>query len=192
MPASANPHDDIEEILLDEGVIDARVRELAAAIHADHHSEDPIVFVSVLKGSLVFAADLMRAMPRNVEIDLMEVSSYGGGNTESSGTVRILKDLSGSIEGRDVVIVEDIIDTGITLSYLTRVLGERRPRSLKIVTLLSKPARRVVDIPVQWIGFEIPDRFVVGYGLDFDEQYRNLRYVGVLKRERYAGPATGA
>ena len=116
----------------------------------------------------------------------MEVSSYGGGNTESSGTVRILKDLSGTIEGRDVLIVEDIIDTGLTLNYLTGYLGGKNPRSIRIVTLLNKPARRLVDLKVDWTGFEIPDKFVVGYGLDFGEKYRNLRYVGVLKRELYA------
>jgi hypoxanthine phosphoribosyltransferase len=128
----------------------------------------------------------MRAIPRNVSIDVMEVSSYGGGNTESSGTVRILKDLSGTIEGRDVLIVEDIIDTGLTLNYLTGYLGGKNPRSIRIVTLLNKPARRLVDLKVDWTGFEIPDKFVVGYGLDFGEKYRNLRYVGVLKRELYA------
>ena len=128
----------------------------------------------------------MGSIPRNVSIDVMEVSSYGGGNTESSGTVRILKDLSGTIEGRDVLIVEDIIDTGLTLNYLTGYLGGKSPRSIRIVTLLNKPARRLVDLKVDWTGFEIPDKFVVGYGLDFGEKYRNLRYVGVLKRELYA------
>jgi hypoxanthine phosphoribosyltransferase len=186
MAASANPHDDIDEILLSEEQIDARVRELGAAIDAAYPAGEPIVLVSILKGSLVFVSDLMRSIPRNVEIDLMEVSSYGGGNTESSGTVRILKDLSGSIEGRNVVIVEDIIDTGLTLNYLANYLVGRNPASVKIATLLNKPARRVVDIPVAWTGFEIPDKFVVGYGLDFGEHYRNLRYVGVLKRELYA------
>jgi hypoxanthine phosphoribosyltransferase len=122
----------------------------------------------------------------------MEVSSYGGGSTESSGTVRILKDLSGTIEGRDVLIVEDIIDTGLTLNYLTGYLGGKSPRSIRIVTLLNKPARRLVDLRVDWTGFEIPDKFVVGYGLDFGEKYRNLRYVGVLKRELYASIVGGA
>ena len=192
MAASANPHDDIDEILLSEEQIAARVRELGAAIDAAYPAGEPLVLVSVLKGAMVFVSDLMRAIPRNVEIDLMEVSSYGGGNTESSGTVRILKDLSGSIEGRHVVIVEDIIDTGLTLSYLSGYLAGRNPASVKIVTLLDKPARRVVDIPVAWTGFEIPDRFVVGYGLDYGEHYRNLRYVGVLKRERYAAVLDGA
>jgi len=183
---SANPHDDIAEILIDEAAIKARVEELGAEIGAAYSGSDSIVLISVLKGALVFVADLMRAIPRNVSIDVMEVSSYGGGNTESSGTVRILKDLSGTIEGRDVLIVEDIIDTGLTLNYLTGYLGGKSPRSIRIVTLLNKPARRLVDMKVDWTGFEIPDKFVVGYGLDFGEKYRNLRYVGVLKRELYA------
>jgi hypoxanthine phosphoribosyltransferase len=183
---SANPHDDIAEILIDEAAIKARVEELGAEIGAAYTGSDSIVLISVLKGALVFVADLMRAIPRNVSIDVMEVSSYGGGNTESSGTVRILKDLSGTIEGRDVLIVEDIIDTGLTLNYLTGYLGGKSPRSIRIVTLLNKPARRLVDLKVDWTGFEIPDKFVVGYGLDFGEKYRNLRYVGVLKRELYA------
>jgi len=183
---SNNPHDDIEEVLIDDAAIQARVRDLGAEIASAYGGEEPLVLVSVLKGSLIFVADLMRAIPINVVIDLMEVSSYGGGNTESSGTVRILKDLSGTIEGRDVVIVEDIIDTGLTLNYLMGYLSGKSPRSIRIVTLLNKPARRLVDLKVDWIGFEIPDKFVVGYGLDFRETYRNLRYVGVLKRELYA------
>ena len=183
---SSNPHDDIDEVLIDEAAIQARVKELGAEIASAYGGGEPLVLVSVLKGSLVFVADLMRAIPSNVVIDLMEVSSYGGGNTESSGTVRILKDLSGTIEGRDVLIVEDIIDTGLTLNYLMGFLSGKSPRSIRIVTLLNKPARRLVDLKVDWTGFEIPDKFVVGYGLDFGETYRNLRYVGVLKRELYA------
>jgi len=183
---SDNPHEDIAEILIDEAAIRARVAELGAEIGAAYTGSDSIVLISVLKGALVFVADLMREIPRNVAIDVMEVSSYGGGNTESSGTVRILKDLSGTIEGRDVLIVEDIIDTGLTLNYLTGYLGGKSPRSIRIVTLLNKPARRLVDLKVDWTGFEIPDKFVVGYGLDFGEKYRNLSYVGVLKRELYA------
>ncbi|MEI6270784.1 MAG: hypoxanthine phosphoribosyltransferase [Chloroflexota bacterium] len=183
---SENPHEDIAEILINEAAIRARVAELGAEIGAAYTGSDSIVLISVLKGALVFVADLMREIPRNVAIDVMEVSSYGGGNTESSGTVRILKDLSGTIEGRDVLIVEDIIDTGLTLNYLTGYLGGKSPRSIRIVTLLNKPARRLVDLKVDWTGFEIPDKFVVGYGLDFGEKYRNLSYVGVLKRELYA------
>jgi hypoxanthine phosphoribosyltransferase len=186
MGASKNPHDDISEVLLNEETIAARVKSLGAEITAAYPGSDELVLVSVLKGSLVFVGDLMRAIDRNVRIDVMEVSSYGGGNTESSGTVRILKDLSGSIDGIDVLIVEDIIDTGLTLNYLTSYLAGKNPKSVRIVTLLDKPARRIADLPVDWTGFEIPDKFVVGYGLDFGEHYRNLRYVGVLKRELYA------
>ena len=185
------PHDDIAEILIDEASIRARVEELGAEIGAAYEGSDSLILISVLKGSLVFVADLMRAIPRNVAVDVMEVSSYGGGSTESSGTVRILKDLSGTIEGRDVLIVEDIIDTGLTLNYLTGYLGGKSPRSIRIVTLLNKPARRLVDLRVDWTGFEIPDKFVVGYGLDFGEQYRNLRYVGVLKPSMYAAAPEG-
>ena len=141
----------------------------------------------MLKGSLPFMADLMRAIDIPVRIDLMEVSSYGGTATESSGLVRILKDLSASIADEDVLIVEDIIDTGLTLNYLIRYLRGKNPASLRICTLLDKPARRLVEIPVDYIGFEIPDRFVVGYGLDYGEYYRNLRDVGVLKPEVYSG-----
>ncbi len=130
-------------------------------------------------------ADLMRAIPIPVRIDLMEVSSYGGTSTESSGLVRILKDLSATIEGEDVLIVEDIIDTGLTLNYLIRYLRGKNPQSLRICTLLDKPARRLVDIPVDYVGFTIPDQFVVGYGLDYGEYYRNLRFVGVLRPEVY-------
>ncbi|MGI9095824.1 MAG: hypoxanthine phosphoribosyltransferase [Candidatus Limnocylindrus sp.] len=186
MGASKNPHEDISEVLLNEETIAARVKSLGAEITAAYPGNDELVLVSVLKGSLIFVGDLMRAIDRNVRIDVMEVSSYGGGNTESSGTVRILKDLSGSIDGLDVLIVEDIIDTGLTLNYLTSYLAGKSPKSVRIVTLLDKPARRIADLPVDWTGFEIPDKFVVGYGLDFGEHYRNLRYVGVLKRELYA------
>ena len=186
MGASKNPHDDISEVLLNEETIAARVKALGAEITAAYPGNDELVLVSVLKGSHVFVGDLMRAIDRNVRIDVMEVSSYGGGNTESSGTVRILKDLSGSIDGLDVLIVEDIIDTGLTLNYLTSYLAGKNPKSVRIVTLLDKPARRIAELPVDWTGFEIPDKFVVGYGLDFGEHYRNLRYVGVLKRELYA------
>jgi hypoxanthine phosphoribosyltransferase len=178
---------DIGEILLTEEAIAAKVAELGATISADH-SDRGLTLVSVLKGSLPFMADLMRELTIPVRIDLMEVSSYGGATTESSGLVRILKDLSSSIEGEDVLIVEDIIDTGLTLNYLLRYLGGKRPASLRICTLLDKPARRLVEIPIDYVGFTIPDRFVVGYGLDFDENYRNLRFVGVLRPEVYGAP----
>ena len=141
--------------------------------------------ISVLKGSLVFLADLMRAMDLPSSIDLMEVSSYAG--TETSGQVRILKDLSKPIEGRDVIVVEDIIDTGLTLNYLLRYLAERHPASISIICLLDKPARRLAEIPIDYRGFTIPDRFVIGYGLDYEERYRNLPYIGVLRPSVYGG-----
>ncbi len=177
---------DIGEILLTEEEIADKVAELGARIGADY-ADRRLTLVSVLKGSLPFMADLMRAIPVPVRIDLMEVSSYGGTTTESSGLVRILKDLSATIEGEEVLIVEDIIDTGLTLNYLVRYLRGKNPRSLRICTLLDKPARRLVDIPVDYVGFTIPDQFVVGYGLDYGEYYRNLRFVGVLRPEVYTG-----
>jgi hypoxanthine phosphoribosyltransferase len=177
---------DIGEILLTEEQISAKVAELGARIGADY-GDRRLTLVSVLKGSLPFMADLMRAIPSPVRIDLMEVSSYGGTSTESSGLVRILKDLSATIAGEDVLIVEDIIDTGLTLNYLVRYLRGKNPATLRICTLLDKPARRLVDIPVDYVGFTIPDQFVVGYGLDYGEYYRNLRFVGVLKPEVYTG-----
>jgi hypoxanthine phosphoribosyltransferase len=190
---TADLKDDIGEILLSEDQIAAKVTELGARISADYAGR-PVTLVSVLKGSLPFMADLMRAIDLPLRIDLMEVSSYGGNATESSGLVRILKDLSASIEHEDVLIVEDIIDTGLTLNYLVRYLRGKNPASLRICTLLDKPARRLVEIPVDYIGFEIPDQFVVGYGLDYGEVYRNLRFVGVLKPEVYGagGPEADA
>ncbi len=176
---------DVASVLLSEGQIRARVAELGAQISADYAGRE-LTLVSVLKGSLPFMADLMRAITIPVSIDLMEVSSYGGAATESSGLVRILKDLSSSIEDQDVMIVEDIIDTGLTLNYLIRYLRGKNPRSLHICTLLDKPARRLVDIPIDYLGFTIPDQFVIGYGLDYAERYRNLPFIGVLKPEVYA------
>ncbi|HUF07653.1 MAG TPA: hypoxanthine phosphoribosyltransferase [Candidatus Binatia bacterium] len=178
-------HDDVEEVLLDSETVAARVAELGAELSADYAGRDPVL-VSVLKGALVFLADLMRTMDLPTSIDLMEVSSYGGA-TESSGQVRILKDLSKPIEGRDVIVVEDIIDTGLTLNYLLGYLADRQPASIKICCLLDKPARRLADIPIDYVGFTIPDRFVIGYGLDYDERYRNLPYIGVLKPSVYGG-----
>ncbi len=177
-------HDDVEEILLDSQTVATRVAELGAQLSADYAGRDPVL-VSVLKGALVFLADLMRAMDLPSSIDLMEVSSYAG--TETSGQVRILKDLSKPIEGRDVIVVEDIIDTGLTLNYLLGYLADRQPASIKICCLLDKPARRLADIPIDYIGFTIPDRFVIGYGLDYEERYRNLPYIGVLKPSVYGG-----
>ena len=183
---SANPHDDIAEILIDEAAIKTRVEELGAEIGAAYSGSDSIVLISVLKGALVFVADLMRAIPRNVSIDVMEVSSYGGGNTESSGTVRILKDLSGTIEGRDVLIVEDIIDSGLTLSWLIANLKARGAASVEIVALLRKPAAAKVEVDVMLVGFDIPNEFVVGYGLDYAERYRTLKGVAILAPKVYS------
>ena len=184
MTRTADLQGDIGDVLLTEEDIAAKVAELGRQIAADYGGRN-LTLVSVLKGSLPFMADLMRAIHLPLRIDLMEVSSYGGATTESSGLVRILKDLSSSIEGEDVLIVEDIIDTGLTLNYLVRYLRGKRPASLRICTLLDKPARRLVEIDVDYTGFTIPDQFVVGYGLDYGELYRNLRFVGVLKPEVY-------
>jgi hypoxanthine phosphoribosyltransferase len=176
---------DIGEVLLSEAEIAAKTAELGRRISEDYAGRN-LTLVSVLKGSLPFMADLMRQITLPLRIDLMEVSSYGGTQTESSGLVRIIKDLSASIADEDVLLVEDIIDTGLTLNYLVRYLRGKNPASLRICTLLDKPARRLVDIPVDYVGFEIPDQFVVGYGLDYSERYRNLRFVGVLRPEVYA------
>jgi hypoxanthine phosphoribosyltransferase len=175
---------DVAEVLLTEEQIEAKVAELGRQISADYAGRE-LTLVSVLKGSLPFMADLMRRITLPLRIDLMEVSSYGGTSTESSGLVRILKDLSAPIDGRDVLIVEDIIDTGLTLNYLIRYLKGKNPHSIKVCSLLNKPARRLVEIQLDYVGFEIPDAFVVGYGLDFGEVYRNLRFVGVLRPEAY-------
>jgi len=176
-------HADVEEILLTQDQIQARVAQLGAQLTADYAGRDPVL-ISVLKGSIVFLADLVRGVQLPLSIDIMEVSSYGAA-TESSGQVRILKDLSHPIEGRDVVVVEDIIDTGLTLNYLLRYLREKGPASLRICCLLDKPARRLTEIEIDYVGFTIPDRFVVGYGLDYGERYRNLPYVGVLRPSVY-------
>jgi hypoxanthine phosphoribosyltransferase len=181
----ADLNEDISEILVDEATIQARVRELGAAISEAYAGQD-LLLVSVLKGSIIFMADLVRAITIPHEIDFMAISSYGGGTT--SGAVRIMKDLNVNLEGRNVVVVEDIIDSGNTLNYLVRMLRERQPASLRIMTLLDKPERREVDIAVDWVGFSIPNEFVVGYGLDYDEVYRNLPYIGVLKPSVYTNP----
>ena len=189
MKAPVDLQSDVGEVLVSEEQIQAKVRELGARISVDYAGRQ-LTLVSVLKGSLPFMADLMRSITVPVRIDLMEVSSYGGSSTESSGLVRILKDLSASIADEDVLLVEDIIDTGLTLNYLVRYLRGKGPASLRICTLLDKPARRLVEIPVDYTGFTIEDRFVVGYGLDFGEFYRNLRYVGVLRPEVYTTQLT--
>jgi hypoxanthine phosphoribosyltransferase len=178
---------DVEEILLSSEQVQARVAELGAQLAADYVGRDPVL-VSVLKGSIIFLADLVRAMPIPLSIDLMEVSSYGA-STESSGQVRILKDLSTSIADREVIVVEDIIDTGLTLNYLLRYLHDKGPASIRICCLLDKPARRLAEIEIDYRGFTIADRFVIGYGLDYGERYRNLPYIGVLRPSVYTAPA---
>jgi hypoxanthine phosphoribosyltransferase len=176
-------HPDVAEILISAEALQARVQELGAEISEAYEGKEPLL-LSVLKGSILFMADLMRALTVPHAIDFMAVSSYGRA-TQSSGVVRILKDLDEPIEGKDVLIVEDIIDSGHTLEYLRGLLLARNPASLRIVTLLSKPARREVDVPIDWVGFEIPDRFVIGYGLDYAERYSDLPYIGVLKEHVY-------
>ena len=176
--------DDLDRILLTEEEIQNRVREMGREISRDYAGKNPL-FVGVLKGCFVFMADLMRSVEVPASVDFMVVSSYGKG-VKTSGAVAIIKDLSQDIEGRDVVIVEDILDTGVTLSYLTRYLQNRQPASLTIATLPDKPERRRADVDARYVGFTVPDYFVVGYGLDYAEKYRNLPYIGILKTSVYS------
>lgn len=176
---------DILEVFYSEEQLKNRVAELGAAITKDYQGKAPVL-VSVLRGSYIFMADLTRSIDLPCTVDFMSVSSYGKGTT-SSGQVKILKDLSAPIEGKDLIIVEDILDSGNTLYYLRDVLTARKPASISICTLLDKPERRVKDIRADYSGFEVPDAFVVGYGLDYAEKYRNLPYIGVLKPEIYGG-----
>jgi len=173
----------IEQILLTEQQIQERIKEMAAQISADYAGKQ-LLLVGILKGSMPFMADLMRYLTINAKIDFMSVSSYGDG-TVSSGQVRIILDLNKPIENYDLLIIEDILDSGATLAYIKEWLTIRKPRSFKIATLLDKPARRKADITADYSGFEIPDEFVVGYGLDYAENYRNLPYIGILKPEVY-------
>ncbi len=168
----------VAEILIDEDVLANRIAELGDEISSDYHGSD-LLLIGVLKGAVFFMADLMRHIRVPCEIDFMAISSYGAA-TDSSGVVRILKDLDINIRGRHVLVVEDIIDSGLTLSYLMRNLSAREPASLEVCALMTKPERREIEVPVRYVGFEIPNRFVIGYGLDFAERYRNLPYVGVL------------
>lgn len=170
-----------EEVLIEEEQIRARVTEIAAQISKDYDGKDPLL-VCVLKGAVFFMADLTREITIPCELDFMAVSSYGSA-TDSSGVVRILKDLDATIEDRHVIIVEDIIDSGLTLSYLRKNLNARNPASVEVCALLTKPTRRKVDISCRYVGFEVPDCFVVGYGLDFHENYRNLRFIASLPEE---------
>lgn len=166
-------------ILLSADQIQTRVRELAQQIQRDHPSSEDLHLVCVLKGAFMFLADLIRAMDRAVTVDFMAVSSYARGTT-SSGEVMLLKDLDQSLQGRHVIIVEDILDTGLTMAYLQEILRARSPRSLQTACLLNKPSRRMVDVQVEYVGFDIEDHFVVGYGLDYAEEYRNLPYIAIL------------
>jgi len=171
----------VGEVLIDAGTLRTRIAELGEEISAEYQGRE-LLLIGVLKGAVFFMADLMRHLTVPCEVDFMAISSYGA-QTDSSGVVRILKDLDINIEGRHVLVVEDIIDSGLTLSYLMRNLESREPDSLEICALLTKPSRREIDVSVRWIGFEIPNKFVIGYGLDFAERYRNLPYVGVLSDE---------
>jgi hypoxanthine phosphoribosyltransferase len=168
----------VAEILVDADTLSGRITELGDEISADYEGRD-LLLIGVLKGAVFFMADLMRHLTVPCELDFMAISSYGAA-TDSSGVVRILKDLDINIRERNVLVVEDIIDSGLTLSYLVRNLSAREPASLEICALLTKPSRREIEVPVRYVGFEIPNRFVIGYGLDFAERYRNLPYVGVL------------
>ena len=175
---------EIESILVSEEQLSKRIAELGEAITRDYKGQQ-LLLIGVLKGSVVFMADLMRRIDLDVSIDFMAVSSYGSG-TKTSGQVRILKDLNQSVEGQNILIIEDILDSGVTLSYLTGLLWSRKPASIRLCTLLDKPERRRVDVKPDYVGFTIPDAFVVGYGLDYDERFRQLPYVGILKPEVYA------
>lgn len=169
------------EVLLSEEVVDARIRELGEAISRDYAGRQ-VHLICVLKGSVFFVCELAKRITVPVTMDFMSVSSYGA-DTKSSGVVRIIKDLDESLKDKDVIVVEDIVDSGNTLSYLLEMLGDRKPKSLKLCTLLDKPSRRVKEVQVDYTGFQIPDEFVVGYGLDYDQKYRNLPYVGIARFE---------
>ena len=179
-----NMKEDVLRVLLSEDEIREKVRELGGKITADYKNSN-LMLVTVLKGAVVFLADLMRQIDVPAEIDFMVVSSYGSG-VKSSGVVKIVKDLDVPLAGKDILIVEDTLDSGLTLSYIKELLESRGPRSIRIATLLDKPSRRKVDLQADYIGFSVPDEFVIGYGLDYDEKYRNLPYIGILKPEVYS------
>ena len=176
-------HPEIEEVLYSEEEISAVVKDLGAQLTKEYEGKNPLV-IGVLKGAVMFMTDLSRAMDCDLELDFMDVSSYGAG-MESSGDVKILKDLDTTVDGRDLLIVEDIIDTGRTFSYLIEIFKYRKAKSIKVVTLMDKKERREVDLEADYIGINVPNEFVVGYGLDFNEKYRNLPYIGILKTEVY-------
>ena len=179
-------HPDVDHILVTEAELQAKVAELGARISADYAGRD-LLLVSILKGAVVFMADLMRAVTIPCSIDFMVVSSYGGTNTESTGLVKIVKDLDADLTGKDVLIVEDILDSGNTLNFLKQYFLTKGAASVSICTLLDKPSRRTKAITADYVGFVVPDEFVVGYGLDYCQKYRNLPYIGVLKPEVYSG-----
>lgn len=176
-------HTGVKNVLLTKEQIEQRVKEMGAEITKEYNGKN-LVLVTVLKGAVVFLSDLMRAIETHAEIEFMVVSSYGAGTT-SSGVVKIVKDIDIPLEEKDVLIVEDILDSGNTLSYIKSLIESRNPRSIKVATLLDKPARRTAELEADYVGFVIPDEFVIGYGLDYDEKYRNLPYIGVLKPEVY-------
>ena len=175
---SARPDEQIGEVLVQADELQHRIREMAAEVSRDYKGRD-LLLIGVLKGAVFFLADLMRQLDIPCEVDFMAVSSYGS-STDSSGVVRILKDLDAPLEGRNVLIVEDIVDSGLTLQYLMRTLAARNPASIEVCALLTKPERRKVETPARYVGFEIPDKFAIGYGLDYAERYRNLPYVATL------------
>ena len=181
---SENMQQDVLRVLLSEEEFRAKCKEMGARISQEYKGKN-LMLVTVLKGAVVFLADLMRAIEVPAEIDFMVVSSYGSG-VKSSGVVKIVKDLDVPLAGKDLLIVEDILDSGLTLSYIKELLASRGPASIKIATLLDKPSRRKVDLVADYIGFSVPDEFVIGYGLDYDEKYRNLPYIGILKPEVYS------
>ncbi len=176
-------HNEIEKVLISEEEIQKKVNELAEELSTEYKDRFPLA-IGVLKGAMPFMADLLKRMDIHLEMDFMDVSSYGN-STVSSGEVKIVKDLNTPVDGRDIVIIEDIIDSGLTLSYLVELFRHRRAKSIKIVTLLDKPSGRKSDVKADLVGFNVPDEFVVGYGLDYAERYRNLPYIGVLKPEIY-------
>jgi hypoxanthine phosphoribosyltransferase len=177
-------HNDIQEVLISEEEIQNKIKELGAELSKRYEGKNPLV-ICVLKGAFIFMADLVKTITVPLELDFMAVSSYGT-STKSSGVVKIIKDLDQSVEGRDVLIVEDIIDSGLTLSHLIELLKNRNASSVTVVTLFDKPARRTVDLEADFTGFTLPDAFVVGYGLDYSEHYRNLPFIGILKPEIYS------
>jgi len=179
-------YESLQEILFTEEQIQEKVKELGKLISGDYQNKNPI-FVGILKGVFFFMADLLRAVTVNCEVDFMAVSNYNN-QSQFTGLVRIVKDLDIPIQGRHVIFVEDVIDTGLTINYLLRNLRDRNPKSLEVCTIFNKPAHRLIDIPVRYKGFDLPDRFVIGYGLDHNEKYRNLPFIGLLKAEKIHSP----